>query len=110
MADLTREYPGYPDILSDAEIAGPSSSGPGDGALFGPRGTATYCHLISAHYSIALNPEVVRETRQWLRITSYNVCYTKLLRCASGLSCEHSIASSVVPYSMYSFFSGDKTC
>jgi len=87
VADLTREYPGYPDILSDAEIAGPSASGPGDGALFGPRGTATYCHLISAHYSIALNPEVVRETRQWLDFPESHL----YLQCLSITLFENSI-------------------
>ena len=60
-------YPGFPDILSDAAVAGPTTTNHGDGALVTAAGAPTYCHLTSMHYDVkGHSPEVVAETRNWL--------------------------------------------
>jgi uncharacterized repeat protein (TIGR01451 family) len=63
-----------PDVLSEADIAGSSSTVHDDGALFlsaGASRVARYCYFASMHYNSAPNtPEVVAEVRSWLGSTS----------------------------------------
>lgn len=85
--DTSRKYPGYPDVLDTAEIAGPTTTGAADGALFKVNGWPAYCFLVSMHYSIVLDNEVVREVRQWLNFGPDNQVY---LQCISVTVFENS--------------------
>ena len=57
-----------PDLLTETDIAGPTTTTDDDGALFHqPSGMPRYCFLASMHYLItATTPEVVQEVRVWL--------------------------------------------
>lgn len=56
-----------PDLLTEAETAGPTTSDHGDGALVQPGGLPRYCHFASMHYNTtAQTAEVVQEVRAWL--------------------------------------------
>ncbi len=62
-------YAGYPDILSPAQIDGPTTTNHADGALLGPTGQPAYCNIASMHYptgGAAVDNEVVAEVRNWL--------------------------------------------
>jgi uncharacterized repeat protein (TIGR01451 family) len=56
-----------PDLLTEAQVVGASTSDPDDGILFQPSGLPRYCHLVAMHYvTTSLTPHVVREVRSWL--------------------------------------------
>ncbi len=60
---------GSPDMLSVAEISGPSNVNHQDGALFDADGDPNYCQLMSMHWGVNAaqgNPEVVAEVRSYL--------------------------------------------
>ncbi|MCE9575942.1 MAG: cadherin-like domain-containing protein, partial [Deltaproteobacteria bacterium] len=65
-------YPGYPDILTVADVGGVVTGGASDGALLNGDGTPKYCHLTSMHYGLAAvadrpaQTEAIREIRNWL--------------------------------------------
>lgn len=55
-----------PDLLTEADVAGPTTVDDADGALF-DGGMPRYCHLSSIHYNAtATTNEVVQEVRSWL--------------------------------------------
>ncbi|MFZ5470318.1 MAG: Ig-like domain-containing protein, partial [Myxococcota bacterium] len=64
--DATGVYTGYPDVLSDAEVRGATSTGAADGVLLRSDGTPAFCQLTSMHYTPPGDNEVVREVRMWL--------------------------------------------
>jgi hypothetical protein len=72
--DPLGQYPGYPDILSLDEAAGPDLVDPEDGALFDGNGDPVYCQVITMHWSVwdpggedaARNDGVVAELREFL--------------------------------------------
>jgi uncharacterized repeat protein (TIGR01451 family) len=56
-----------PDLLSEPEVAGPTTGSAQDGALFGADGLPRYCQLMAMHYNLSpLTEDVVHETRSWL--------------------------------------------
>jgi uncharacterized repeat protein (TIGR01451 family)/MYXO-CTERM domain-containing protein len=56
-----------PDVLSEATVAGPTTTSHVDGGLWNADGTPKYCALTSMHYNpTARTPEVVAEVRGWL--------------------------------------------
>lgn len=58
-----------PDMLSVAEVAGPTDVDHQDGALFDADGDPQYCQLMSMHWGVnnaVANPEVVAEVRSFL--------------------------------------------
>ncbi|MBC7976271.1 MAG: tandem-95 repeat protein, partial [Myxococcales bacterium] len=58
---------GSPDIVTEAAVAGPTTTSHVDGALWNADGTPKYCSLIAMHYNAtARTPEVVAEVRGWL--------------------------------------------
>jgi uncharacterized repeat protein (TIGR01451 family)/uncharacterized protein (TIGR03382 family) len=59
-------YAGYPDVVTDAQVAGAVAGGPPDGVLFRPDGTPAFCQLTSMHYNAPPIDEAVREVRLWL--------------------------------------------
>ena len=55
------------DVLSEAKVAGPTTTSHVDGGLWNADGTPKYCNLTSMHYNAtAVTPEVVAEVRGWL--------------------------------------------
>jgi len=59
--------PGSPDIVTEAAVAGPTTTSHVDGALWNADGTPKYCSLTAMHYNAtAATPEVVSEVRGWL--------------------------------------------
>lgn len=59
------------DLLSDARIAGPTTTSSTDGALFRADGSPAYCHITSMHWdpggaALARVPAIVAEVRAWL--------------------------------------------
>jgi len=50
--DKDRLYPGYPDVLSVAEVRGPSVDVNDDGALFDSEGLPMYCQLMTMHWGV----------------------------------------------------------
>jgi uncharacterized repeat protein (TIGR01451 family) len=70
--DPNGEYPGYPDMLSVTEIAGPTTTNHKDGILFDQSGIPVYCQLMSMHYDDAgHNSEVVAEVKEFLKYTTH---------------------------------------
>jgi uncharacterized repeat protein (TIGR01451 family)/MYXO-CTERM domain-containing protein len=58
-----------PDMLTPAEIAGPTTTNHSDGKLFDNQGAPVYCQLMSMHWGVndaRDNPEVVAEVRSFL--------------------------------------------
>jgi uncharacterized repeat protein (TIGR01451 family) len=55
------------DVLSEAAVAGATTTSHVDGALWNADGTPAYCNVSSMHYNAtAATPEVVAEVRSWL--------------------------------------------
>jgi hypothetical protein len=56
-----------PDLLDEAELAGPTTTSSRDGALWNSDGTPKYCHLTFTYYwPTYRTPAVVQEVRSWL--------------------------------------------
>lgn len=58
-----------PDLLSVAEVSGPTTTDHADGALFDAAGNPAYCQIMSMHWGVRDaedNPEVVAEVRSFL--------------------------------------------
>ena len=65
--DNSGEYPGYPDILSVAEVRGPTDTSDTDGALFDGDGEPVFCELMTMHWDVAdSDDEAVAEIREYL--------------------------------------------
>jgi hypothetical protein len=63
-----------PDMLTVAEISGPTDTDHRDGALFDDAGNPVYCELMSMHWDVKDaedNPEVVAEVRAFLEHTTH---------------------------------------
>jgi len=59
-----------PDILTPAQVAGPTTTSHHDGALFDTVGNPVYCHLVSAHFPSSSEqaiPETTAEIRDFLK-------------------------------------------
>jgi uncharacterized repeat protein (TIGR01451 family)/MYXO-CTERM domain-containing protein len=59
-----------PDLLTPAQVAGPTTTNHTDGALFDAAGTPVYCQLMSMHWGVTeaqKAPEVVAEVREFLK-------------------------------------------
>jgi hypothetical protein len=55
------------DVLSEAAVAGPTTTSHADGALWNADGTPRYCNVSAMHYNpTATTPEIVQEVRSWL--------------------------------------------
>lgn len=80
--------PSSPDLLTEADIVGPSTSIDDDGVLFNsfsPR-VPRYCHVTSMHTNASINTsEVVQETRQWLDRSDLTQLF---LQCQSSVEFE----------------------
>ncbi|MCU1277521.1 MAG: putative internalin, partial [bacterium] len=62
-------YSGYPDVMTPAQIAGPTTSSHTDGKLFGATGLPVYCQLMSMHWTVdrsATPEEAIAEMHQYL--------------------------------------------
>ncbi|MBK8467273.1 MAG: DUF11 domain-containing protein [Chloracidobacterium sp.] len=79
-----------PDILTEADIQGPSTSNDADGVLFHtPGGLARFGFMASMHYITTANTaEVVQETRSWL---SGNVLAHAFMQCEAARVFENDI-------------------
>ncbi len=65
--DPSGEYPGYPDVLSVAEVRGPTDTDDKDGALFDESGEPVFCELMTMHWDVAdSDDEAVAEIREYL--------------------------------------------
>jgi len=70
--DPNGQYPGYPDMLSVAEIEGPTTTNHKDGILFDQNGIPVYCQLMSMHYNdLGHSSEVVAEVKEFLKYTTH---------------------------------------
>ena len=59
-----------PDMLTPAEVAGPTATSHHDGKLFDANGDPVYCQFMSMHWSVneaANSPETVLEVRDYLK-------------------------------------------
>jgi uncharacterized repeat protein (TIGR01451 family) len=59
-----------PDMLTPAEVAGPSTANHHDGMLFDADGDPVYCQFMSMHWGVneaAASPETVLEVREYLK-------------------------------------------
>lgn len=65
--DKTGVYAGYPDILSVAEVRGPTDVNDKDGALFDAFGKPVFCELMTMHWDVAeRDEEAIAEIREYL--------------------------------------------
>ena len=67
-------YPGYPDVMTVAQVAGPTTTNHHDGALFGKTGLPVYCQLMSMHWTVdrsAIPEEAVAEMHQYLNYPTH---------------------------------------
>ena len=58
-----------PDLLTPAQVAGPTTTNHHDGALFDSNGVPLYCQFMSMHWDVnaaAMSPETVWEVRSFL--------------------------------------------
>ncbi|HEX2571037.1 MAG TPA: hypothetical protein VH877_15865 [Polyangia bacterium] len=58
-----------PDLLTPAQVAGPTTTSHQDGRLFGASGLPVYCQLMSMHWTVqrtATNEEAIAEMRNFL--------------------------------------------
>lgn len=73
-AKCQSSYLGYPDIMTPAQIAGPTTTSHTDGALFGPTGLPRYCQLMSMHWTVdrsATPEEAVAEMQEYLQYPTH---------------------------------------
>ncbi len=92
--DLTRQYPGYPDVLDADELAGATRTNHRDGALFSGSGFPRYTHILILHWELwdeldpnaALYDEIVAEMRQFLNQSTHLVAC-----CQAIVAIENSI-------------------
>ena len=55
------------DVLTEAEVAGPTTTTDTDGALFDGQGQSRFCHVMAMHYeTTSATEEVIQELRAWL--------------------------------------------
>ncbi len=60
-------YEGYPDVLSVAEVRGPTDTDNKDGALFDANGEPVYCELMTMHWDVKDRDEAaIAEIREYL--------------------------------------------
>ncbi|MCU0661522.1 MAG: MopE-related protein [Myxococcota bacterium] len=65
--DKTAVYEGYPDILSVAEVRGPTETNDRDGALFDAFGEPVFCELMTMHWDVVDRDEAaIAEIREYL--------------------------------------------
>ncbi|MCK9462471.1 MAG: hypothetical protein M0R80_22850 [Proteobacteria bacterium] len=65
--DPTAVYAGYPDVLSVAEVRGPTDADDKDGALFDESGEPIFCELMTMHWDVAdRDEEAIAEIREYL--------------------------------------------
>lgn len=67
-------YPGFPDIMTPEQVAGPTTSSHSDGSLFGPTGLPRYCQLMSMHWTVdrsAAPEETLAEMKQFLTFPTH---------------------------------------
>ncbi len=65
-----------PDLLTEADVAGPTTTSLADGVLFHANGQPRYCHLASMHYnSSSLQNDVIAEVRSWLNTSSSSLAF-----------------------------------
>jgi len=58
------DYSAYPDVLTAAQVAGPSYSAPNDGKLFDANGLPVYCQLMTMHWGCKTgcgNPDALQD-------------------------------------------------
>ncbi len=81
-----------PDLLTEAAVAGPTTTDHTDGVLFHtPGGLARYGYMASIHYNAtASTAEVVQETRSWLTANSFTHAF---MQCASITVFENDAAA-----------------
>jgi len=75
------------DVLSEAVVAGPTTTSHVDGGLWNADGTVKYCNLTSMHYNAtARTPEVVSEVRGWLNANPGNHAF---MQCQATVTFEN---------------------
>jgi hypothetical protein len=73
------DYATYPDVLTEAEVAGPSYANPRDGRLFDASGVPVFCQIMTMHWQCktgcgkpdALQDAVVAEMAEFLRYPTH---------------------------------------
>jgi uncharacterized repeat protein (TIGR01451 family) len=79
-----------PDVLEQADVAGPTDSVHDDGMLFLSSGLPRYCHLTAMHLNAdAFTAEAVAEVRSWLTSDPSTHAY---LQCESARTFENAAA------------------
>jgi uncharacterized repeat protein (TIGR01451 family) len=81
-------YAGHPDVLTEAQVAGPTTGGAYDGVLLNGDGTPAWCQLTSMHYDAPGNQEAIREVRGWLSASPNTHAY---MECAAAETFENSL-------------------
>jgi uncharacterized repeat protein (TIGR01451 family) len=81
-----------PDLLTEAEVAGPTTTDHQDGSLFSrPAGLTRYCYIASMHYiTTAYTPEVVQEFRSALTSESLGHAF---MQCAAITAFENDVTA-----------------
>ncbi|MCU0661521.1 MAG: putative metal-binding motif-containing protein [Myxococcota bacterium] len=65
--DATAVYEGYPDVLSVAEVRGPTDTDDRDGVLFDEGGDPAFCELMTMHWDVEdRDEEAIAEIREYL--------------------------------------------
>jgi len=78
------------DVLSEATVAGPTTTSHVDGGLWNADGTARYCNVTSMHYdATARTPEVVQEVRSWLNANPGNHAFMECQATATFENAGH---------------------
>jgi hypothetical protein len=66
--DKTGAYADYPDVLSIADVRGPTDTNHKDGALFDQNGEPAFCELMTMHWDVKDRDEAaIAEIREYLR-------------------------------------------
>ena len=81
-------YTGHPDVLTEGQVAGPTTGGAYDGVLLNSDGTPAWCQLTSMHYNSPGNRRRFREVRGWLSASPNTHAY---MECAAAETFENSL-------------------
>ncbi len=70
--DNSREYPGWPDVLSVDEVRGPDPDNVSDGSLFDDQGLPRYCQLMTMHWGVNERDDAaIAEIRAFLQFPTH---------------------------------------
>src|SRR5579883_483963 len=87
-------YPGYPDIMTPAQIAGPTTTNHHDGSLFDKNGLPVYCQVMSMHWDVGKrNEETIAEMASFFKYPTHLFAECQAVNCIEDATAGHFVSS-----------------